>query len=84
MFYVTTHPTHFIYGYIASDISYKTNTCSTLRLAARVPLYALSHKQHSTYRDLCYTSRGAQAGTTHNTRCGRSTTELRLSQNKMK
>ena len=32
------------------------------RLAARVLLYAPSHRQDSTYRDLCYTSRGALAG----------------------
>ena len=32
-------------------------------LAARVLLYALSHRQDSTYHGLCYTSRGALAGT---------------------
>ena len=30
------------------------------RLAARVLLYASSHRQDSTYHSLCYTSRGAQ------------------------
>ena len=33
------------------------------RLAARVLLYAPSHRQDSTYHGLCYTSRGALAGT---------------------
>ena len=33
------------------------------RLTARVLLYALSHRQDSTYHSLCCTSRGALAGT---------------------
>ena len=33
------------------------------RLTARVLLYAPSHRQDSTYNGLCYTSRGALAGT---------------------
>ena len=32
-------------------------------LTARVLLYAPSHRQDSTYHSLCYTSRGALAGT---------------------
>ena len=74
MFYLTTHSTHFIYGYMDSDIWLRTilimrkeTRCRhigyTFRLAARVLLYALSHKQDSTYHGLCYTSRGALAGT---------------------
>ena len=35
----------------------------SFRLTARVLLYAPSHRQHSTYHRLCYTSRGALAGT---------------------
>ena len=35
----------------------------SFRLAARVRLYASSHRQDSTYHGLCYTSRGALAGT---------------------
>ena len=35
----------------------------SFRLAARVLLYAPSHRQDSTYHYLCYTSRGALAGT---------------------
>ena len=35
----------------------------SFRLTARVLLYALSHRQDSTYHSLCYTSRGALAGT---------------------
>ena len=33
------------------------------RLTARVLLYAPSHRQDNTYHGLCYTSRGALAGT---------------------
>ena len=75
MFYLTMHSTHFIYGYMASDIWLRTilivrkETCCghigySFRLAARVLLYAPSHRQDSTYHGLCYTSRGALAGTT--------------------
>ena len=74
MFYLTTHSTHFIYGYMASDIWLMTilivrkeTRCShmgySFRLTARVLLYAPSHRQDSTYHGLCYTSRGALAGT---------------------
>ena len=74
MFYLTTHSTHFIYGYMASDIWLRTilivrkeTRCRHIgysyRLTARVLLYAPSHRQDSTYHGLCYTSRGALAGT---------------------
>ena len=74
MFYLTTHSTHFIYGYVASDIWLRTilivrkeTRCRHIgysyRLTARVPLYAPSHRQDNTYHGLCYTSRGALAGT---------------------
>ena len=74
MFYLTTHSTHFIYGYMASDIWLRTilivrkeTRCQHIsysyRLTARVLLYAPSHKQDNTYHSLCYTSRGALAGT---------------------
>ena len=74
MFYLTTHSTHFIYGYMASDIWLKTilivrkeTRCRhigySFRLTARVILYAPSHRQDNTYHGLCYTSRGALAGT---------------------
>ena len=73
-FYFTTHSTHFIYGYMASDIWLRTivlvrkETCCrhihySFRLAAWVLLYAPSHRQDSTYHGLCYTSHGALAGT---------------------
>ena len=72
-FYLTTHSTHFIYGYMASDIWLriilivrKETRCRHIgysyRLTARVLLYASSHRQDSTYHGLCYTSRGALAG----------------------
>ena len=74
MFYLTTHSTHFIYGYMASDIWLRTilivrkeTRCRhigySFRLTARVLLYAPSHRQDSTYHGLCYTSRGALAET---------------------
>ena len=74
MFYLTTHSTHFIYGYMASDIWLRTilivrkeTRCRHIgysyRLTARVLLYAPSHRQYNTYHSLCYTSRGALAGT---------------------
>ena len=74
MFYLTTHSTHFIYGYMASDkwlrsilIARKETRCRHIgyyvRLTARVLLYAPSHREDSTYHGLCYTSRGELAGT---------------------
>ena len=56
MFYLTTHSTHFIYGYMASDIWLRTiqvareeTRCRhmgySFRLAAKVLLYAPSHRQ---------------------------------------
>ena len=74
MFYLTTHSTHFIYGYMASDkwlrtilIVRKETRCRHIgysyQLTARVLLYAPSHRQDNTYHGLCYTSRGALAGT---------------------
>ena len=74
MFYLTTHSTHFIYGYMASDIWLRTilivrkeTRCRHIgysyRLTARVLLYASSHRQDNTYHSLCYASRGALAGT---------------------
>ena len=74
MFYLTMHSTHFIYGYMASDIWLRTilivrkeTRCRHIgysyRLTARVLLYAPSHRQDSTYHGVCYTSRGALPGT---------------------
>ena len=74
MFYLMTHSTHFIYDYMVSDIWLRTilivrteTRCRhigySFRLAARVLLYASSHRQDSTYHCLCYASRGALAGT---------------------
>ena len=74
MFYLTTHSTHFIYGYMASDIWLRTililrkeTRCRHIgysyRLTARVLLYAPSHRQDNTYHSICYISRGALAGT---------------------
>ena len=74
IFYLTTHSIHFISGYMASDILLRTilivrkeTRCRhigySFRLTARVLLYAPSHRQDNTYHSLCYTSRGALAGT---------------------
>ena len=74
MFYLTTHSTHFIYGYKASDIWLRTTQIMreetrchhigySYRLTARVLLYAPSRRQDNTYHSLCYTSHGALAGT---------------------
>ena len=74
MFYLTTHSTHFIYSYMAPDIWLRTilivrkeTWCRHIGysywLKARVLLYAPSHRQDNTYHSLCYTSRGALAGT---------------------
>ena len=68
MFYLTTHLTHFIYGYMASDIWLRTilivrkeTRCRhigySFRLTARILLYAPSQRQDSTYYSLCFTSR---------------------------
>ena len=74
MFYLTTHSTYFIYGYMASDLWLRTilivrkeTRCCHIGysywLTARVLLYAPSHRQDNTYHSLCYTSHGALAGT---------------------
>ena len=80
MFYLTTHSTHFIYGYMASDIWLRTilivrkeTRCRhigySFRITARVLLYEPSHRQDSTYHGLCYTSRGALAETRNSSMC---------------
>ena len=75
MFNLTTHSRYFIYGYMTSEIWKRTiqivreeTRCRhymgcSFRLAARVIVYASSHRQENTYHGLCYTSRGALAGT---------------------
>ena len=65
IFFLTTNSTHFIYGYMASDIWLRTilivrkeTRCRHIgysyRLTARVLLYAPSHRQDNTYHGLCY------------------------------
>ena len=74
MFYLTTHSTHFIlrlYGVghtqDHTQIVREETRCRhmgySFRLTARVLLYAPSHRQDITYHGVCYTSRGALAGT---------------------
>ena len=59
-----------LYGirYMVNDDSARKKTCcyymcQSFRLAARVLLYAPFGRQDNTYHDLCYTTRGALAGT---------------------
>ena len=76
MFYLTTHLTHFIYGYMASNIWYRTTQISREKPAAATWAtlsdkqqgffyrpYASPHIQDNTYHGFCYTSHGALAGT---------------------
>ena len=75
MFYLTTHSTHFIYGYMAVYIIWlrtiqivrEETRCRRIgysyRLIASVILYAPSHRQDNAYHGICYTSREALAGT---------------------
>ena len=56
MFYLMTHSTHFIYGYMASD--YMVNDHSDSERENLLPF----NRQDSTYHGLCYTSHGALAG----------------------
>ena len=67
MFYLTTHSTHFIYGYMASDIWLRTilivrkeTRCRHIGYSYRL---TASHRQDNTYHGLCYTSHGALVGT---------------------
>ena len=73
MFYLTMHAAHFIYGYMESDIWYRTTQIAreetsyshmgySFRLQARLLLYPSSHRQDNTNHGLCYTSRGTLAG----------------------
>ena len=59
MFYLTTHSTHFIYGYMASRHMVKDHSDSERGnpLLPHRLLFPISSK------GLCYTSRGALAGT---------------------
>ena len=56
-------------GYMVKDQSTREETRHrhymgySFRLTARVLLYASFHRQNNTYHGLCYTSRGALAGT---------------------
>ena len=72
MFYLTTHSTHFIYGYMASVIWQRTTQIGreetryrhmgySFQLTAYVLLYASSRRQCNTYHGVCYTSRGELA-----------------------
>ena len=74
MFYLTAHSTHFYLRLY--DVRHRVNDHSdrkketrcrhmgySFRLAARVILYASSHRQDNTYHYRCYSSRGALFGT---------------------
>ena len=73
MFYLTMHSTNFFMviwhkTWLRTILIVRKKTrCRhigySFRLTARVLLYAPSHRQDTTYHGLCYTSRGALAGT---------------------
>ena len=65
MFYLTTHSTHFIYGYMASDIWLRTILIvrKETRCCQQGFFYMHHPTQDNTYHGHCYTSRGALAGT---------------------
>ena len=66
MFYLTTHSTHFIYDYMASDIWSKDHSDNErgnppppngLLFSINSKLFYMHHpRQDSTYHILCYTS----------------------------
>ena len=85
MFYLMTHSIRFVYvtwyrttQRVREETRCRHNMDYSFRLAARVLLYASSHRQDNTYHGLCYTSRGALAGTRNSTMSRASTTELHL------
>ena len=72
MFYLTTHSTLYLrlygIGHMVKDHSDSVRkpaatTWATLSDEHQGYLFAPSHRQDSTYHGLCYTSRGALAGT---------------------
>ena len=74
MFYLTTHSTRYLrlYGirHMVKDHSdsergnpLPPHMGYSFRLTARFSLYTPSHRQDNIYHGLCYTSRGALAGT---------------------
>ena len=74
MFYLTMHSTHFMLrSYGVKDMvkdhsdSLRVTRCRhigySFQSAARFFFYASSHRQDNTYHSLCYTNRGALAGT---------------------
>ena len=72
MFYLTTHSTHFLFTVIWRQAREETSCRHmgySFRLRANVLLYAPSHRQDNTYHGLCYTSRGALAGTRNSSMC---------------
>ena len=62
MFYLMMHSTHFIYGYMASDMV-TDHSDSEKGIPLQPHRLLLSHRQDNTYHGLYYTSRGALAGT---------------------
>ena len=63
MFYLTTHSSHFIYGYMASDIIMVKDHSNSDR-GNQLPPHGLLFPISS--NGLCYTSRGALAETRKN------------------
>ena len=73
MFYLTTYSTHYLrlygIGHMVKDHSDSERGNPLLpyelvfSISSKGSLYAPSHRQDSIYHSLCYTSRGALAGT---------------------
>ena len=73
MYYLMMHSTHFIYGYMASDMvndhsdSERGNPLLPhgllFSISSKVFLYTPSHREDSTYHSLRYTSCGVLTGT---------------------
>ena len=62
---------HMVKGHSDNEETCCRHMGYSFRLAARVLLYASSHRQDNTYHSLCYTSHGALGGTRNKTPCTR-------------
>ena len=78
MFYLTTHSTHFIYGYMASDMvkdHSDSKRGNPLLLHGLIfPFSSKGHRHDNTYHSLCCANRVALAGT-------RNVSQLKISWN---
>ena len=64
MFYLTMRERNVLFNDAANTFYLRKSVIGySYRVTAMVLLYAPSHRQDNTYHSLCYTSRGALAGT---------------------